>query len=330
MAILVTGGAGYIGSHCVAALMEKGFDVVCIDNLSKGHRAAVTGGRFYAGDINDDVFLEQVFAKEKIDAVVHFAALSLVGESVKQPGRYFLNNLGGSVHLLDAMKNHGVKTIVFSSTAAVYGQPDQVPITEDMPCKPENPYGQSKLMVESALKWFAGAYGIGYACLRYFNVAGAHESAAIGEDHAPETHLIPCVLAYAQGRSDSFSIFGTDYPTPDGTCIRDYIHVSDLIEAHLLALAYLQRGGESGAFNLGLGRGFSNMEIVEAARRVTGKELPVTFTDRRAGDPAVLIASGERAKNILSWKPAHTDIEQIIASAWRWHQSHPDGYGGSQ
>jgi len=326
MAILVTGGAGYIGSHCVAALTQKGADVVAVDNLSKGHRGAVRNARLYTGDISDDAFLDQVFQNEKIEAVIHFAAFSLVGESVQQPGKYFLNNLGGSVKLLEAMRRHGTGYIVFSSSAAVYGEPEKVPITEDMPKAPASPYGESKLMVEKALRWFGNAYGIRYACLRYFNVAGAHESAEIGEDHSPETHLIPNVLRAAQGRLQDFKIFGADYPTPDGTCIRDYIHVSDLIDAHILALDYLKSGGESGAFNLGLGRGFSNMEIVRAARAVTGREIPIAVAERRPGDPAVLIASGDKAKKTLGWKPAHTELEDIIASAWRWHEAHPDGY----
>jgi UDP-glucose 4-epimerase len=325
MSILVTGGAGYIGSHCVNALMKRGMDVVVADNLSKGHRAAVSGARLYVGDLNDEGFLSSVFEKEKPEAVIHFAAFSLVGESVSEQGKYFLNNLGGSVRLLDAMRRSGTRDIIFSSTAAVYGEPEKTPITEDMPKCPTNPYGRSKLMVEKALHWFHNAFGIRYAALRYFNVAGAAAGGKIGEHHDPETHLIPLVLR-AAGNGIPVRIFGSDYPTPDGTCVRDYIYVEDLIDAHLLALDYLKGGGESGAFNLGLGHGFSVKEIIEAARKATGRPIDVIDAPRRAGDPAVLIASGDRARKILGWKPAHDDIGDIISSAWAWHKPHPGGY----
>ncbi|MCX7614332.1 MAG: UDP-glucose 4-epimerase GalE, partial [Clostridiales bacterium] len=314
MSVLVTGGAGYIGSHCVASLLQKGLDVVIIDNLSRGHREAVTGGRFYKGDLNDSTFLDSVFAQEKITAVIHFAAFSLVGESMQDPGKYILNNVGGSVTLLDAMRRNQVPTIVFSSTAAVYGEPDKTPITEDMRTKPTNTYGESKLMVEAALRWFENAYGIRYAALRYFNVAGAHESGNIGEHHEPETHLIPLVLKAAQEKKP-IRVFGNDYTTPDGTCIRDYIHVDDLIDAHVLALSYLQSGKPSGAFNLGLGQGFSVRQIIDSAVKATGLSIDVVESERRAGDPAILIASGDKARRILGWKPTHTNIEEIIASA---------------
>lgn len=326
MSILVTGGAGYIGSHCVEALTSHGIDVVVADNLSKGHREAVKNAKLYVGDINDAVFLNGLFEKESIEAVIHFAAFSLVGESVKEPGKYFNNNLGGSVCLLEAMRRHGVNYIVFSSTAATYGEPKITPITEEMETIPTNPYGESKLMVEKALKWFNNAYGIKYAALRYFNVAGASDSGDIGEDHDPETHIIPIVLKTALGKRDSVSIFGTDYPTTDGTCIRDYIHVCDLIDAHILALDYLKNGGVSGSYNLGIGKGFSVMEIIEAAKKVTGINIKTNIAERREGDPAVLIASGDKAAEKFGWKPNHTDVTQIIDSAWKWHKSHPDGY----
>lgn len=326
MSILVTGGAGYIGSHCVEALISRGSDVVVADNLSKGHKEAVKNAKLYVGDINDKVFLDDLFDKEDIEAVIHFAAFSLVGESMKEPGKYFSNNLGGSVCLLDAMRRHDVNYIVFSSTAATYGEPKTTPITEDMETLPTNPYGESKLMVEKSLKWFNCAHDIKYAALRYFNVAGASESGDIGEDHQPETHIIPIVLQTALGKRDFVSIFGTDYTTPDGTCIRDYIHVCDLIDAHLLSLDYLKCGGDSGSFNLGIGKGFSVMEIIEAAKIITGINIKTNISGRREGDPAVLIASGDKAMEKFNWRPNHTDISEIIDSAWKWHKNHPDGY----
>ncbi|MCL2343033.1 MAG: UDP-glucose 4-epimerase GalE [Firmicutes bacterium] len=317
MSILVTGGAGYIGSHCVKALLRRGDDAVIIDNLGRGHREAVLGGRFYEGDLGDRVFLEGVFQKERIDAVFHFAALSLVGESVETPELYFSNNVGAGLTLIETALKFGKPTIVFSSTAAVYGEPTRVPIEEDDPQIPKNPYGESKQCVERILQDCAAAHGLKYAALRYFNVAGADADAEIGEAHEPETHLIPCILQAAQ-ENRPVRLFGTDYPTPDGTCIRDYIDVGDLIDAHLLALDYLKNGGEPTAFNLGSGKGFSNLEIINAARAVTGIDIQVQNEPRRAGDPAVLLASSQKAMDVLGWRPRYTDIEEIIRTAWNW------------
>jgi len=326
MAILVTGGAGYIGSHCVAALNELGRDVVVADNLSKGHKKAVTGGKFYLGDLRDTVFLDRIFRENDIEAVIHFAAFSLVGESCEKPWDYFNNNFGGSMSLLERMSVHGVKKIVFSSTAATYGEPQRIPIAETDMQMPTNPYGESKLSVEKMLKWCDPAYGIKFVVLRYFNVAGAHESCDIGEAHNPESHLIPIILQAAQGKLNSIKVFGNDYPTPDGTCIRDYVHVTDLINAHLLALEYLKNGEESNAFNLGNGEGFSVKQVIDIAREVTGLPFKVIEDVRRAGDPAVLIASSQKAMDILKWSPKHADLKDIVASAWNWHTKHPDGY----
>lgn len=327
MSILVTGGAGYIGSHCVAALLQKGADVVVIDNLSKGHLKALKGGRFYQGDVSDRAFLQEVFLRESIDSVIHFAAFSLVGESMVVPEQYFRNNVTAGLTLLEVMLEHQVKYLVFSSTAAVYGEPTYTPIDEAHPSNPTNPYGESKRMVEGMLQWCDRAHGLRYAALRYFNVAGAWSDGSIGEDHHPETHLIPLVLAAAQGKRESLSLFGADYPTRDGTCIRDYIHVEDLADAHLLALDYLHSGKPSDVFNLGNGQGFSNLEIIEAARKVTGAPIPVTKADRRPGDPAVLVASSRKAMEVLGWHPKHAAIEDILSSAWRWHTAYPNGYG---
>lgn len=327
MSILVTGGAGYIGSHCVAALLERGEDVVVVDNLVTGHRAALKGGRFYQGDVADRAFLDGVLERETIDAVIHFAAFSLVGESVSLPEKYFRNNVTAGLTLIEAMNAHGVPYLVFSSTAATYGEPEYVPIDEDHPQCPTNPYGESKRIVEAMLKWSDRAHGLRYVPLRYFNVAGAWHDGSIGEDHRPETHLIPMVLKAAQGKVPALKLFGTDYPTADGTCVRDYIHVEDLIDAHFLALDYLRAGNPSTPFNLGNGQGFSNRQIIEAARHVTGAAIPVTEEGRRPGDPATLVASSRKAMEVLGWKPKHTDVEDIIASAWRWHTGHPDGYG---
>ena len=327
MAILVTGGAGYIGSHCVAALLERGEDVVVVDNLSKGHRAALKGGRLYVGDVGDREFLRGVFSREPIQAVIHFAAFSLVGESVSVPERYFRNNVTAGLSLIETMIEFKVPYLVFSSTAATYGEPEHVPIVETDRQLPTNPYGESKLIVEHMLKWCDAAHGLKFVALRYFNVAGAWHDGSIGEDHRPETHLIPVILQVAQGKRDKLSLFGADYPPRDGTCVRDYIHVEDLIDAHFLALEYLKEGNPSAAFNLGNGQGFSNREIIEAARKVTGHPIPVTEEGRRPGDPATLIASSQKAMDVLGWKPRHPDVEDVIASAWKWHAAHPDGYG---
>ena len=284
MSILVLGGAGYIGSHAVDQLINKGYQVVVVDNLLTGHRQAVhEEATFYEGDIRDKAFLSQVFEKEDIEAVVHFAASSLVGESVENPLKYFNNNVYGMQILLEVMEEHDVKKIVFSSTAATYGEPKESPITEETPTNPKNPYGESKLMMEKMMKWADNAYGMKYVALRYFNVAGAKSDASIGEDHTPETHLVPIILQVALGQRKELKIFGDDYPTPDGTCIRDYVQVEDLIAAHILALEYLNSGNESNFFNLGSNQGYSVKEMLEAARKVTGKEIPATIAPRRAG-----------------------------------------------
>lgn len=327
MTVLVLGGAGYIGSHAVDQLITKGYDVAVVDNLQTGHRKAVhSAARFYKGDIRDKSFLLEVFRKESFEGVLHFAANSLVGESVEQPLLYFNNNVYGTQVVLEVMQEAGVKTIVFSSTAATYGEPDQMPIVESMPTQPENPYGESKLMMEKIMKWCDRAYGIRYVALRYFNVAGAKADASIGEDHHPETHLIPIILQTALGQRPYLGIYGDDYDTPDGTCIRDYVYVEDLIAAHIAALAYLQAGNESNIFNLGSNTGYSVKEMVEAARRVTGKPILTKQLPRRAGDPSKLVASSEKAKNMLEWEPQLTDIQAIIKTAWDWHVSHPNGY----
>ncbi|WP_284139080.1 UDP-glucose 4-epimerase GalE [Virgibacillus sp. LDC-1] len=327
MSILVLGGAGYIGSHAVYQLIDQKKDVVVVDNLETGHREALhPNATFYHGDIRQIDFLRTVFQKEQIDAVLHFAANSLVGESMENPLKYFDNNVYGTQVLLQVMTEFHVKHIVFSSTAATYGEPDHVPITETMTTNPTNTYGETKLTMEKMMKWTAKAHGIKFVSLRYFNVAGARATGEIGEDHHPETHLIPIVLQTALKQRDNVTIFGDDYATPDGTCIRDYIHVEDLIAAHLLALDYLQQNGESDIFNLGSNQGFSVKEIVDAARKVTGEEIPALIGQRRAGDPSKLIASSAKAKKILGWQPTRTSITTIIQDAWNWHKSHPHGY----
>lgn len=304
MSILVLGGAGYIGSHAVYQLIDQKYDVVVIDNLQTGHRAAIhPKAKFYEGDIRDRAFMQEVFGKEKIDAIIHFAANSLVGESMEQPLKYFDNNVYGTQIVLEMMKEFHVPHIVFSSTAATYGEPEHVPITETMPTVPTNTYGETKLTMEKMMKWCEKAYGIKYVALRYFNVAGARSTGEIGEDHHPETHLIPVVLETVLGKREAITIFGEDYDTKDGTCVRDYIHVEDLIDAHILALQYLQNGGASDVFNLGSSNGFSVKEIVDTVREVTGKGFNVKIGDRRAGDPSTLIASSDKAKRVLGWNP---------------------------
>ncbi len=326
MKVLVTGGAGYIGSQVALDLAREGHDPVILDNLGKGHREAVIKGTFIQGEISDFDLVTEVIAREKVEAVIHLAAHSLVGESVKDPAKYFRNNIGNGQALLDALVAGGVKYLVFSSTAAVYGEPEQVPIPEDHPKNPTNPYGFSKLTFEGILQFYEQAYGLRFMSLRYFNAAGADPEAEIGEDHHPESHLIPIVLQTALGARDHLELYGTDYPTPDGTCVRDYIHVADLSQAHLLALKALAAGGNSAIYNLGNGQGYSNKEVIETARRVTGKEIRVLDGPRRPGDPAVLVASSAKIKAELGWNPKYPDLEQIIATAWRWHQSHPQGY----
>ena len=327
MSILVLGGAGYIGSHTVYALCEQGRDVVVIDNLATGHIESVhPKAKFYKGDIGDKEFLNDVFKKENIEAAIHFAAFSLVGESVEKPLKYYENNLSKTRVLLEAMVENNIDKIVFSSTAATYGEPERVPIMESDKTEPTNPYGETKLAMEKMFKWTGKAHGLRYVSLRYFNACGAYKDGNIGEDHNPESHLIPLILQVPNGKREFISIFGNDYPTPDGTCIRDYIHVSDLAQAHILALEYLEKGGESDIFNLGNGVGFSVREVIETARKVTGHPIPAKETARRAGDPAQLIASSEKAKTVLGWKPCHDSLEEIISSAWNWHKNHPNGF----
>ncbi len=329
MTVLVLGGAGYIGSHTVYALIEKGEDVVIIDNLETGHIEAVhPKARFYQGDIRDRAFVDSVLDKEKIDAVIHFAANSLVGESMTNPLKYYDNNVNGTKVLLQSMVAHGLDKIVFSSTAATYGEPERVPILETDRTEPTNAYGETKLSMEKMFKWTDRAHGLKYVSLRYFNACGAHVSGQIGEAHKPETHLIPLILQVPLGQREAISIYGDDYPTKDGTCIRDYIHVTDLAQAHILAVDYLMKGNESNIFNLGNGVGFTVNEVIETARKVTGHPIPAVVTPRRAGDPAQLIASSEKAKEVLGWKPEHADLEEIISTAWKWHSTHPDGYAG--
>ncbi|WP_145947378.1 UDP-glucose 4-epimerase GalE [Paenibacillus sp. Y412MC10] len=327
MAILVTGGAGYIGSHTVAALLERGEEVVVLDNLQTGHRGALLGGKLYEGDLRDKELLAKLFAENEIDAVIHFAANSLVGESMQKPVKYYDNNVYGTLCLLEAMDAANVRRIVFSSTAATYGEPERVPIVESDRTQPTNVYGETKLMMERMMSWFDQVLGIKYVALRYFNAAGAHDSGKIGEDHRPESHLIPLVLQTALKQRESIAVFGDDYPTADGSCVRDYIHVSDLADAHLRAVDYLLKGEASNVFNLGIGEGFSVKEVIETAKKVTGLDIPVVVQARRAGDPAVLVASSEKARTVLGWNPSRTKLEDIIESAWSWHQSHPDGYG---
>ncbi|MFD2044796.1 UDP-glucose 4-epimerase GalE [Ornithinibacillus salinisoli] len=328
MSVLVLGGAGYIGSHAVYQLIDQGKQVVVVDNLENGHKKAIhPDATFYQGDIRNIDFLRTVFQQEEINGVIHFAANSLVGESMELPLKYFDNNVYGTQILLQVMMEFNVKHIVFSSTAATYGEPDTVPITENMATMPTNTYGETKLTMEKMMKWTEQAHGIKFVSLRYFNVAGARESGEIGEDHRPETHLIPIILQAALGQRSHITIFGEDYATPDGTCIRDYIHVEDLINAHLLALDYLQTGGQSNIFNLGSSQGFSVKEMIKTACEVTGNEIPVQIGERRAGDPSILIASSEKAKKILGWNPTRTSITKIIQDAWNWYASHPNGYG---
>lgn len=326
MAILICGGAGYIGSHAVRALRAQGRAVVVLDNLRTGHRQSLPADvPFVEGDMRDPALLDDVFTRHAVDGVLHFAASSLVGESMQLPLLYFGNNVHGMQVLLEAMVRHGVERIVFSSSAAVYGEPDSVPITEDAPLRPGNPYGESKRIMESMMRWTAAAHGLRYVSLRYFNVGGAAADGSIGEDHRPESHLIPLILQVPLGRRPHITIFGDDYDTPDGTCIRDYVGVEDLIAAHVLALEHLEAGGRSDVFNLGSEQGFSVREMVEAARRVTGHPLPVVMGERRPGDPARLVASSRKVGEVLGWQPRQ-GVEEIIASAWRWHSGHPDGY----
>lgn len=319
MSILVTGGAGYIGSHTVAELQTYGETVIVIDNLEKGHRQAVQNCPFYEVDIRETDRVKSIMREHDVDTVVHFAASSLVGESVEQPLKYYENNVHGTEKLLSAMVDAGVRQIVFSSTAAVYGEPQRTPILEDDPKIPTNPYGETKLAIERMFHWCHRAYGLNSISLRYFNAAGAHPALPIGEDHHPETHLIPIVLQVASGKRASVSVYGNDYDTPDGTCLRDYIHVMDLASAHRLAVARLRLGnGGCEAFNLGNGKGFSVREVIDAARKVSGHPIPCLDAPRRAGDPAVLVASSAKAKEVLGWQPQYEDMESMVSSAWAW------------
>ena len=325
--ILVLGGAGYIGSHAVDQLISEGFSVAVVDNLQTGHVESLhKKARFYQGDIRDKEFLESVFFKEEIQGVLHFAANSLVGESMELPLMYFNNNVHGTQVVLEVMMKFGVKHIVFSSSAATYGEPKMIPIRENAATNPESPYGESKLMMEKMLKWCDKAYGMRYVALRYFNVAGAKLDGTIGEDHNPESHLLPLILQTALGQREQLTIFGEDYDTKDGTCVRDYVHVVDLINAHILALRYLIAGKESTILNLGSSNGFSVKEMVAAARKITRREIPTSFAPRRIGDPSTLIAASDKAYQILGWNPQYTDIDTIIESAWNWHCRHPFGY----
>jgi len=327
MSILVTGGAGYIGSHAVKGLIDRGYDVVIVDNLETGFEKAVDPrARFYKGDIRDTSFLAGMFSKEDVEGVIHLAANSLVGESMVDPLKYFDNNVHGTRVLLSSMMEYGVKHIVFSSTAATYGEPIRIPIDETHPTNPINPYGEAKLMMEKVIDWTSKAHELTYVSLRYFNVAGAHPSGEIGESHDPETHLIPIILQVPNKQREKLSVFGNDYDSKDGTCIRDYIHIEDLVEAHVLAMEYLLKGNESNLFNLGSGDGYSIYEMIEAAKAATGEEIPFELAERRAGDPAVLIASNSKAKEILNWTPKHTDVKDIIKSAWNFHKKYPNGF----
>lgn len=327
MYVLVTGGAGYIGSHAVYQLIENGYNVVVIDNLSTGHRSAIhPKATYYQGDIRNIDFVKNVFEKEPIQAVFHFAANSLVGESTTKPLEYFDNNVYGTQVILQVMQKFSVDKIIFSSTAAVYGEPNEIPIKENHLPNPTSPYGETKLTMEKMMKWAYEAHGIQYVSLRYFNVAGARTFGNIGEDHRPETHLIPIVLQTALGQRENVTIFGNNYNTADGTCIRDYIHVEDLIDAHILALRYLIDGGKSDIFNLGSNEGFSVKEIINTAKNITGKEIQEKLGDRRAGDPSVLIANPNKAIDVLGWNPTRSTVEQMIQDAWNWHVNHPNGY----
>ena len=321
MNILVTGGAGYIGSHCCKALAQKGFHPITIDSLVYGHQRFVKWGKFIKGDTGNRADLKKCFQRHKINAVMHFAAYAYVGESVENPLKYYENNVGNTIELLRATLENGVKNFVFSSTCATYGNPEKTPIGEDHPLNPINPYGRTKRIIEEILADYHAAYGLNYTSLRYFNAAGADPDSEVGEDHDPETHLIPKILDAAAGKSHAVKVFGTDYQTTDGTCIRDYIHVTDLAQAHLLALEKLIDGAGSHVYNLGNGQGFSVLEVIECARKITGKEIGVENADRRPGDPPVLIASNEKAARELGWKPQYADLDDIIGTAWRWHQT---------
>ncbi|WP_295788417.1 UDP-glucose 4-epimerase GalE [uncultured Veillonella sp.] len=326
MKILVTGGAGYIGSHTVRALCKAGHTPIVVDNLSRAHVESLPAGvEFIEMDIADPS-LAQVMQDKGVEGIMHFAAHSQVGESMVNPSIYYENNVVGSYRLIESARKANVKYFVFSSTAAVYGEPKEVPILESSELNPTNVYGRTKLMIEQMLKDYSSIYGLRYVALRYFNAAGADESGEIGEDHTPETHLIPLILEAALGKREAITIFGTDYDTEDGTCVRDYIHVNDLASAHILSMEYLRDGGESNVFNLGSGSGFSVQSIVDTTKAVTGIDFKVLYGERRAGDPGTLIASSQKAQQVLGWKPVHSEVKQVIGDAWNWHQKHPNGY----
>lgn len=328
MKVLVLGGAGYIGSHTVYELINKNHEVIIIDNLETGYKQAIhKNAKFYEGDLRNKSFLNEVFKKESdIDGIIHFAANSLVGESMENPLKYYDNNLIGTKILLEAMLENNITKIVFSSTAATYGEPENIPILESDKTEPTNTYGETKLAMEKMFKWVSKAYNLNYVSLRYFNACGAYKDGTIGEAHNPETHLIPIILQVANGTREQINIFGDDYNTKDGTCIRDYIHVSDLADAHILAMEYLLKGGENNIFNLGNGVGFTVKEVIETAKKVTGKEIKAVISERRAGDPAVLVASSQKAKEVLKWNPTRNSLEEIIKSAWKWHSLNPNGF----
>jgi len=329
MKVLVVGGAGYIGSHMVKMLAKAGHDVVTLDNLSNGYRDAVKYGEFVEGDIADATLLDQLFSKYAFDGVMHFASYIQVGESVEEPSMYYRNNVCNTQTLLDAMLDHGIRSFIFSSTAATFGEPEYTPIDEAHPQKPINPYGHSKLMVEQILQDYDHAYGLKSVSLRYFNAAGADPEGELGERHIPETHLIPLVLQAASGRRDSITVFGTDYDTEDGTCVRDYIHINDLCSAHLLGLEHLVAGGNSRAYNMGNGQGYSIKQVIDVAKQVTGNDFAVQIGERRSGDPARLVADSSLLQKELGWKPEHTDLESIIRHAWAWEQKY-DTWGRSR
>ncbi len=320
MAILICGGAGYIGSHINKQLYNEGYETVVFDSLIYGHKEAVKWGTFIKGDLANIDEIEEVFKRHKIEAVYHFAAFAYVGESVEEPEKYYYNNVVNTLNLLRVMRKHGCNKIIFSSTCATYGEPEKVPIAENMPQNPINPYGMTKLTVERIFRDYKKAYGLQFVVLRYFNAAGADPEGELGESHDPETHLIPLVLDAASGKRSDIKVFGTDYDTPDGSCIRDYIHVTDLADAHVRALRYLEKGGEGDFFNLGNTIGTSVLEVVESVKRVTGKDFPVTMTERRPGDPAKLVGSSEKAKSVLGWEPIYGDIDTIVTHAWNWHE----------
>jgi len=326
MPILITGGAGYIGSHTAKYFHMQNEEIIVVDNMQSGHETSIDVDHLYKIDIRDKSELDKVFKNHNIEAVIHFAANSLVGESMEKPYEYYHNNVYGMLCLLDVMKENNVNKIVFSSTAATYGEPKSIPIIESDETSPTNTYGETKLAMEKMMKWFDQAYGAKYVSLRYFNAAGAYENGEIGEDHHPETHLIPLILQVPLGKRDKIYMFGDDYPTEDGTCIRDYIHVMDLASAHYKALEYLRKGNDSDIFNLGNGNGYSVKQVIETTRIVTGHPIPAEVKERRAGDPATLIASSEKAKSVLGWKPEFDSLEKIIEDAWRWHKSNPNGY----